>query len=57
MTTMADLVGVGVGPFNLSLAALLEPVAGTSVLFLEQRGHFAWHPEQMLPGARREIPS
>ncbi len=52
MTTMVDLAGIGVGPFNLSLAALLEPVAGTSALFLEQRGHFAWHPEQMLPGAR-----
>ena len=52
MTVAADLVGIGVGPFNLSLAALLEPVTGTGALFLEQREHFAWHPEQMLPGAR-----
>ena len=52
MRAMADLVGIGVGPFNLSLAALLEPVAEMKALFLEQRGQFAWHPDQLLPGAR-----
>ena len=32
-----DLVGVGIGPFNLSLAALADGVRGLSALFLAPR--------------------
>ncbi len=52
MILTTDLAGIGVGPFNLSLAALLEPVRDVRALFLERREQFAWHPEQLLPGAR-----
>ena len=45
-----DLVGIGIGPFNLSLAAQLDGVADVSSIFLEQRSEFAWHPDMMLPG-------
>ena len=47
-----DLAGVGIGPFNLSLAALLAPAADTAVRFFDRRPHFAWHPGLMLPDAR-----
>ena len=47
-----DLIGIGIGPSNLSLAALLEPVADFKVRFLDRRTHFNWHPGLMLPGAR-----
>ena len=47
-----DLAGVGIGPFNLSLAALLAPAADTAVRFFDRRTHFAWHPGLMLPDAR-----
>ncbi len=49
--TVYDLVGVGLGPFNLSLAALADGVAGLRSLFLERRAAFSWHPGLMLPGA------
>ncbi|HAI32982.1 MAG TPA: lysine 6-monooxygenase, partial [Thalassospira sp.] len=45
-----DLVGIGIGPFNLSLAAQLDGVADVFSIFLEQRSEFAWHPDMMLPG-------
>lgn len=47
-----DLAGIGIGPFNLSLAALLDPLTQFRARFFDQRTHFAWHPDQMLPGAR-----
>lgn len=51
-----DLVGVGIGPFNLSLAALAEPVAELTTLFLEQRPEFSWHAGLLLEGSRLQIP-
>lgn len=38
-----DVVGVGVGPFNLSFAALLEPL-GLNSRFFELKEEFHWHP-------------
>ena len=51
-----DLVGVGVGPFNLALAALLEPVAGVDCLLLEQAPAFSWHPGLLLEGSTTQVP-
>src|SRR5690242_11739568 len=39
-----DLVGVGIGPSNLSLAALAEPVADLSTVFMDAKPAFRWHP-------------
>ncbi len=47
-----DLIGIGLGPSNLSLAALLEPVADFHARFFDQRPKFDWHPGLMLPDAR-----
>ncbi len=30
---MYDVIGAGIGPFNLGLAALLEDIPGTDALF------------------------
>lgn len=46
-----DLIGVGLGPFNLSLAALLDGVANVDSVFLESKPEVSWHPAMMLPGA------
>lgn len=54
--TTYDLVGVGIGPFNLGLAALAEPVAGLRTLFLEARPAFSWHPGLLLDGAALQVP-
>lgn len=44
-----DLAGIGIGPFNLSLAALLDEVGEVSARFFERRPTFDWHPGMMLP--------
>jgi lysine N6-hydroxylase len=51
-----DLVGVGIGPFNLSLAALAEPVPGLRTAFFEREAEFRWHPGLMIEGASLQVP-
>jgi len=51
-----DVVGVGLGPFNLGLAALLEPVSDISAVFFDRSEHFAWHPGLMLPETTLQVP-
>ncbi|UPQ89497.1 lysine N(6)-hydroxylase/L-ornithine N(5)-oxygenase family protein [Vibrio sinaloensis] len=43
-----DLAGVGVGPFNLSVAALLADTPQLKARFFESRDRFAWHPGLLL---------
>lgn len=50
------LAGVGIGPFNLSLAALAAPVAGLTAAFFEQEKEFRWHPGLMIEGASLQVP-
>src|SRR5947209_6686642 len=50
-----DLLGVGVGPSNLSLAALLAPIGGIRARFLERKPEFRWHPGLMLPEASTQV--
>lgn len=42
-----DIVGIGVGPFNLSLATLLEANKDMKALFIERKPKFSWHSEVM----------
>lgn len=51
-----DLLGVGIGPFNLSLAALADQVAGLCTLFCDARPEFRWHPGMLVEGARMQVP-
>lgn len=51
-----DLVGIGIGPANLSLAALAQPLAELDAVFYEQRPTFAWHPGLLIDGARVQVP-
>ncbi|MBD0710492.1 MULTISPECIES: lysine N(6)-hydroxylase/L-ornithine N(5)-oxygenase family protein [unclassified Streptomyces] len=52
-----DLVGVGIGPFNLSLAALADGVpGGLATAFYEQRQAFHWHPGLLIEGATLQVP-
>jgi lysine N6-hydroxylase len=44
-----DLAGIGIGPSNLSLAALLDSVGDLKAHFYERRANFDWHPGMMLP--------
>jgi len=51
-----DIVGIGIGPFNLGLAALCAPINGLSTLFLDQASEFNWHPGMMLSDATLQVP-
>ncbi|MCC5037101.1 SidA/IucD/PvdA family monooxygenase [Streptomyces sp. WAC 00631] len=51
-----DLVGIGIGPFNLSLAALADGVPGLRTLFLDARPRFSWHPGLLLEGTVLQVP-
>ncbi|WP_083749689.1 SidA/IucD/PvdA family monooxygenase [Frankia sp. CcI49] len=51
-----DLLGVGLGPFNLSLAALADSVPGVRAVFLEQQDAFHWHPGLLLDGTTLQVP-
>jgi lysine N6-hydroxylase len=51
-----DFAAIGVGPFNLGLAALTEPIDGLDAVFLERRDSFDWHPGMMLEPAHLQVP-
>ncbi|MEW2245832.1 lysine N(6)-hydroxylase/L-ornithine N(5)-oxygenase family protein [Streptomyces sp. NPDC006975] len=51
-----DVVGIGLGPFNLGLACLTEPIAELDALFLESKPDFEWHAGMFLDGAHLQTP-
>ncbi|MCA0971239.1 SidA/IucD/PvdA family monooxygenase [Halobacillus litoralis] len=51
-----DLIGVGIGPFNLGLAALLDEVEDVESLFFEQNTKFDWHPGMLIEGTKMQVP-
>lgn len=55
-TPPRDLVGVGIGPFNLSLAALAHPLPGLSTAFYDRSPRFTWHPGLLLDDATVQVP-
>lgn len=44
-----DILGVGIGVFNMSAAALLAPVKNISYEFIEKKLNFQWHSNTLLP--------
>ncbi|WP_250401481.1 lysine N(6)-hydroxylase/L-ornithine N(5)-oxygenase family protein [Streptomyces cellostaticus] len=54
--TPRDLVGIGIGPCNLSLAALAHPLAELDAVFYEQRPRFDWHPGLLIEGSTIQVP-
>jgi len=51
-----DLVGIGIGPFGLGLAALAEPLPDLDAVFVDQSDGFSWHPGVMIEGATLQVP-
>ena len=51
-----SIIGIGIGPFNLGLAALLEPVQEVNALFFDQTDAFDWHPGLMLQNTTLQDP-
>ncbi len=50
-----DAVGVGLGPFNLSTAALLEPLTKLNTRFFEREKEFQWHPGLLFSDATIQV--
>ncbi|MGW2101140.1 lysine N(6)-hydroxylase/L-ornithine N(5)-oxygenase family protein [Streptomyces olivaceoviridis] len=51
-----DFVGIGLGPFNLGLACLTEPIPELDGVFLESKPDFEWHAGMFLDGAHLQTP-
>ncbi|MFE6732795.1 lysine N(6)-hydroxylase/L-ornithine N(5)-oxygenase family protein [Streptomyces californicus] len=51
-----DFIGIGLGPFNLGLACLTEPIDELNGVFLESKPDFEWHAGMFLEGARLQTP-
>lgn len=51
-----DFVAVGVGPFNLGLACLTDPINDLKGVFLDKNTKFDWHPGMLLQDTTLQIP-
>lgn len=51
-----DLLGIGIGPFGLGLAALTDPVGDLDAVFVDAADGFHWHPGMMIEGATIQVP-
>jgi lysine N6-hydroxylase len=50
-----DGLGVGIGPFNLSVAALSAPLSNLRLRFFERQPEFQWHPGLLFPEATIQV--
>ncbi|MEV4945997.1 lysine N(6)-hydroxylase/L-ornithine N(5)-oxygenase family protein [Streptomyces sp. NPDC053755] len=55
-TQPLDFIGIGLGPFNLGLACLTEPIDHLNGLFLESKPGFEWHSGMFLEGSHLQTP-
>ena len=54
-----DIVGIGIGPFNLGMAALAHPLVQSNELkaiFFDENQGFCWHPGVMFPNSTIQVP-
>ncbi|WP_010181227.1 lysine N(6)-hydroxylase/L-ornithine N(5)-oxygenase family protein [Aquimarina agarilytica] len=51
-----DFIAVGVGPFNLGLACLTEPIENLNGIFLDKSERFNWHPGMLMEYTTLQIP-
>ncbi|MBP1971409.1 lysine N6-hydroxylase [Virgibacillus natechei] len=43
-----DIIGIGIGPYNLGLAALLEKTPELDGVFFDKTSKFEWHPGMLM---------
>ncbi|MDV6319446.1 lysine N(6)-hydroxylase/L-ornithine N(5)-oxygenase family protein [Chromohalobacter sp. HP20-39] len=55
-TEIHDFIAIGLGPFNLGLACLTDPLDEVNGLFLERKAAFDWHPGMLLEDATLQTP-
>lgn len=52
---MFELVGVGFGPANLSLAVNMHENDHHNMVFLDRKSEFSWHPNMLTEGAQMQV--
>jgi lysine N6-hydroxylase len=55
-TSVHDFIAIGVGPFNLGLACLTEPIGELDGLFLDGKPDFDWHSGMLLEDSTLQTP-
>jgi lysine N6-hydroxylase len=55
-SSILDLIGVGIGPFNLGLATMLTKAQQLTSLFFDQNEKFEWHPGLLMEGTTLQVP-
>lgn len=56
MKKIYGIIGIGIGPFNLGLAALAHQIENIEAIFFDQSPSFNWHPGLLLKDARQQVP-
>lgn len=56
MSTPHDFIAIGLGPFNLGLACLSDPVSDLDGVFLESKQDFQWHAGMLLETSTLQTP-
>nr|WP_027964415.1 SidA/IucD/PvdA family monooxygenase [Halalkalibacillus halophilus] len=51
-----DFIGIGIGPYNLGLAALTENVEELDGIFFDQTPRMEWHPGMLIEGTDLQVP-
>ncbi|GAB3055558.1 lysine N(6)-hydroxylase/L-ornithine N(5)-oxygenase family protein [Virgibacillus ainsalahensis] len=51
-----DIIGIGIGPYNLGLAALLEYTPELDAVFFDKTPKFEWHPGMLIEHTDLTIP-
>ncbi|WP_117169952.1 lysine N(6)-hydroxylase/L-ornithine N(5)-oxygenase family protein [Paraliobacillus sediminis] len=54
-TTTYDFIGIGIGPYNLGLAALIDEQTELNAVFFDQTQVFHWHPGMLIDGTDLQV--
>jgi lysine N6-hydroxylase len=50
-----DLIGIGIGPFNLGLSAMLSKVSNFKSIFFDKKEVFSWHENMLLDDSMLQV--
>ncbi|WP_217649310.1 lysine N(6)-hydroxylase/L-ornithine N(5)-oxygenase family protein [Gracilibacillus orientalis] len=53
---MYDVIGIGIGPFNLGLAALTDEIEDLDAFFFDQKPYFEWHGGLLIEDTTLQVP-
>ncbi|MFP7334792.1 SidA/IucD/PvdA family monooxygenase [Shouchella clausii] len=56
MEEIFDVVGVGIGPYNLGLAAMIAESTDINAAFFDENDVFLWHPGMLIDGTDLQVP-